>query len=300
MIVYFDAIRKAGSIREAARRLNVASSAVNRQLLKLEAELGTPLFERLPAGLRLTHAGSTFARHAIEVLQDAERVRSELDSMRGLKTGHVEIVAVESLISELLPNVLSRVREVYPRFTVGVTIMGSSAIPDALIGGEADMGIAFNLERSSELQQLALWRFPLGAAMRPDHPLADNQSLSLASCLSHKLILPKADLATRQLLLHAWGKLPIGAIETSSVELAKQLTLRGLGISFQTRIGLEGEISRGELVHVPIIRPVAMRADLGVYVRASRNPPIAVHALIDMFTREVAEDIAQAEASPEK
>src|ERR1700740_1479975 len=114
MIVYFDAIRKAGSIREAARRLNVASSAVNRQLLKLEAELGTPLFERLPAGLRLTHAGAPFARHAIEVLQDAERVRSELDSMRGLKTGHVEIVAVEALISELLPNVLSRVREIYP------------------------------------------------------------------------------------------------------------------------------------------------------------------------------------------
>ncbi|WP_257211646.1 LysR family transcriptional regulator, partial [Sphingobium sp. IP1] len=46
MVVYFDAIRRAGSIREAARRLNVASSAVNRQLLKLEAELGTPLFER--------------------------------------------------------------------------------------------------------------------------------------------------------------------------------------------------------------------------------------------------------------
>lgn len=65
MIVYFDAIRRAGSVREAARRLNVASSAVNRQLLKLEAELGTPLFERLPAGLKLTHAGAAFARHAL-------------------------------------------------------------------------------------------------------------------------------------------------------------------------------------------------------------------------------------------
>src|SRR6202007_3458377 len=78
MVVYFDAIRRAGSVREAARRLNVASSAVNRQLLKLEAELGTPLFERLPGGLKLTHAGATFARHAIEVLQDAERVRADL------------------------------------------------------------------------------------------------------------------------------------------------------------------------------------------------------------------------------
>jgi DNA-binding transcriptional LysR family regulator len=78
MIVYFDAIRRAGSVREAARRLNIASSAVNRQLLKLEAELGTPLFERLPTGLKLTHAGTVFARHVMSVLQDAERFRSEL------------------------------------------------------------------------------------------------------------------------------------------------------------------------------------------------------------------------------
>ena len=56
-IRYFDAVRKAGSIREAARQLNVASSAVNRQILKLEAEIGTPLFARLPGGLKLSSAG---------------------------------------------------------------------------------------------------------------------------------------------------------------------------------------------------------------------------------------------------
>ena len=49
-LLYFDAVRRAGSIREAARRLNVASSAVNRQILKLEAEVGAPLFDRLPGG----------------------------------------------------------------------------------------------------------------------------------------------------------------------------------------------------------------------------------------------------------
>jgi len=46
-MLYFDAVRRAGTIREAARRLNVASSAVNRQILKLETEIGAQLFERL-------------------------------------------------------------------------------------------------------------------------------------------------------------------------------------------------------------------------------------------------------------
>lgn len=100
--------------------------------------------------------------------------------------------------------------------------------------------------------------------------------------------MPKADLAIRQLLQRSLGKLPTGAIETSSVELAKQLTLRGLGMSFQTRVGIEGEVEKGELVHIPITKPMALRADLGVYVRASRNPPIAVHALSEMFSKEVA------------
>ena len=62
-IRYFDAARRAKSIREAARQLNVASSAVNRQIIKLEEEIGSPLFHRLPTGLVLTAVGeATIAR----------------------------------------------------------------------------------------------------------------------------------------------------------------------------------------------------------------------------------------------
>lgn len=289
MIVYFDAIRRAGSIREAARRLNVASSAVNRQLLKLEAELDTPLFDRLPGGLKLTHAGAAFARHAIEVLQDAERIRSELEAMRGLRSGHVEIATVEALTSDLLPKVLTRLRELHPRITVGVSVLGSSLIPEAVINGDVDLGIAFGMDRTADLTQMALSRFHLGATMRPDHPLAKQPTLSLATCLSHQLILPKSDLSIRQQLHRVLGKLPTGAVETSSVELAKQLTLRGLGISFQTRIGIEKEIAKGELVHIPISKPAALPADLGIYVRSQRNPPIAAHALIKLCSTAMTE-----------
>ncbi|MDJ0929774.1 LysR family transcriptional regulator [Breoghania sp.] len=65
---YFDAVRRAGFIREAARRLNVAPSAVNRQILRLEAEIGTALFDRNPSGVTLTSAGEILAHHVIVVL----------------------------------------------------------------------------------------------------------------------------------------------------------------------------------------------------------------------------------------
>ena len=54
---YFSEVAERGSIRQAAKTLNIASSAVNRQILKLEENLGVQLFERVPGGVQLTHAG---------------------------------------------------------------------------------------------------------------------------------------------------------------------------------------------------------------------------------------------------
>jgi DNA-binding transcriptional LysR family regulator len=105
--------------------------------------------------------------------------------------------------------------------------------------------------------------------------------------------LPKTDLSIRQQLAKAYAKLPVPAIETSSVELAKQLALRGLGVAFQTRIGIERELAQGQLVHVPIQKPMPLRSDLGVYVRAARSPPVAVHALADIIAAEIAQHAAR-------
>src|SRR5580692_6982288 len=57
-ITYFDAVRRYGSIREAARKLGVAASAINRQLIQFETDVGMPLFERFANGMKLTAAGA--------------------------------------------------------------------------------------------------------------------------------------------------------------------------------------------------------------------------------------------------
>ena len=171
-IAYFDKVRRCGSFREAARSLNVASSAVNRQILKLEEELGAPLFERLPSGLRLTPAGEVFTRHVIAVMQDTERVSSELDALQGLRSGHVEIATVEGVTVDLLPAVIERMRALYPNVSVGVSSLGSTAIAAQISSGNADLGLAFALQRDNDLHQLVRGHFHLGAIMLPDHPLA--------------------------------------------------------------------------------------------------------------------------------
>ena len=85
---YFDHVARQGSIRKAAEALSVASSAVNRQILRLEDEIGVPLFERSRAGVRPTAAGELLLRHVRETQIEFQRARAEIASLGGTVSGN--------------------------------------------------------------------------------------------------------------------------------------------------------------------------------------------------------------------
>lgn len=289
-IYYFDIVRRCHSIREAARRLNVASSAVNRQILKLEDEMGAALFERLPGGLRVTAAGEILTRHVTLLLQDVERVRGELDGLHGVQTGHVEIATVEGAAVELLPAALRRMRERYPKVTIGVTVQGSQSIPGSVINGQADLGLAFALARNNEITQLCVGHFRLGALMTPAHPLAAETRVSYGQCCEHGVIQAKSELSVHHLIapLHKRAAANKPLLQSNSMELARQLARQQLGIAFQTRIGIEADLARGELLHIPLSDQGGIFSDLGVYARKDRDLPVAVQALTHLLGEEIA------------
>jgi DNA-binding transcriptional LysR family regulator len=76
-------------------------------------------------------------------------------------------------------------------------------------------------------------------------------------------------------------------LEATSLELAKSVVARGLGVTFQTRIGLEREIAERRLAYVPLKSQARIATELGVYVRAGRTLP----AVLDAFIRTVAEEL---------
>ncbi|MFT3974951.1 MAG: LysR family transcriptional regulator [Amaricoccus sp.] len=84
-------------MRECARRLNVASSAVSRQIGQLEDALGMAPFQRGHRRLRLTAAGEILYRHANRAIAPIEAAVSELDMLRGLRIGSVRIATAESV-----------------------------------------------------------------------------------------------------------------------------------------------------------------------------------------------------------
>src|SRR5690242_21481524 len=106
-----------GSIRRAASALNVASSAVNRQILKLEADLGTPLFERVGNGVRPTAAGEQVIRHARETLAKWQSTCLEISELSGDIHGEVRVVTIPSPIVRLVPRAVAKTSSQHPHIS---------------------------------------------------------------------------------------------------------------------------------------------------------------------------------------
>ena len=143
VLKYFREVAERGAIRKAAEALHVASSAVNRQILKLEDEIGVPLFERLPTGVRLTTAGEVLLRHVADTLNDFDLVKSEIDEFRGLKTGLVRVAALVGVMTEFLPRVVAEFQAVHPGVNFLLNSAGPEEIVDEVAAGRADIAVNF-------------------------------------------------------------------------------------------------------------------------------------------------------------
>ena len=205
----------------------------------------------------------------------------------------------EGLCADLLPEVIAKMRARHKGITIGIGIFGIPDIPAAIIDGAVHMGVAFEVPHRAELRQLARGKFTVGAIMRPNHPLANRRRLDLRICADYPLIVAKGNLAMRAQLepmLTALQANDCVAVEAGSLEIMKQLVMRDQGIAFQTRVGLEKELLKGELVHVPLDDKTIVSQDLGIYVGANNPLPIAVA----VFAQLVAEEISRREAREPK
>lgn len=266
---YFAAVADAGSIRAAARELNIASSAVNRQILLLEQAMGLALFERLGRSLRLTEAGAILHARVRATMRDYEDTLGAIDALRGLKRGRVRVATVESVSVSPLPGIVSSFRACFPGIGIDLTVAGSDTVTAQVLAHEADLGFTFNPTSLDGLEIAFEQGMRIGALLAPDHPLAGRRNLSMADCLAYPHAWPARGLSLRAALDAALGEgqpRPRPVLESNSLRVMSSLARAGQLIAFQPRVGIEQHLETGALVFIPLNDP-ALELDRLMLVR---------------------------------
>jgi LysR family cyn operon transcriptional activator len=188
---YLMVIAEEANFTRAAERLFVSQSALSQQIQKLEQELDTLLLDRTGRRVRLTDAGTIVYRHAKSIFQELETVQTQIAELSGLERGLLKIGVIQSLNAYLIPTVVRRFKQSYPKLQLQVQELTMDEIEDALDLGDLHLGLGFQpVNRpGTESEGLFTERFVL--ILSSKHPLAKRKALSLAEIDTELLMLSR-------------------------------------------------------------------------------------------------------------
>lgn len=286
LLNYIDEVARTGSIRKAANHLNVAASAISRQILALETQLGTPIFQRLPKKLILTAAGEVLIGHVRQTLKELTRAQAKIEELKGLRRGEITVAMMSGLASNLVPGTVKEFRLANPRVKLTLTLFNTGTeIQSAVVNGEADLGIGFDFAKDGNLKVLARAIGRLGAAMAPSHPLAKRPSIRLSDCIDYPLVIADDSSAIRPHLEAAFTRAAITLqpiIETNAIEIMRHAAILENGITFLTPFDIEFERRAGRLVYVTI-RELAQDAQTLMLIGHERGTSAIASVLAEML-----------------
>lgn len=283
---YFLEVAQCGSLTEASARLHVAASALSRQVANLEAQLGTPLFDRHPRGMVLTEAGQVLARHAHHTLLDAERALGEIGALRGLRTGRVRLATSDAFANELVPELCVQFQRMHQGIRLAIQVLPTPEVPAAVRSGQADIGLCFSRAPEKDIVVTQRQHAPVLALLPPGHALAQVRRLRLAQLLEHPLALPPPPTAVRQMVDNACGRQglrPDPILVGGHARTLLHFVASGGGVSVGSEIAARHMIAAGLVVARPLVDPGLDLRDIEVQTLAGRSLPAAVQAFLELL-----------------
>jgi DNA-binding transcriptional LysR family regulator len=289
---YFVAVGRLGSIRKAADELNVSASAIDRQILNVEAELGMPLFERLPTGLRLTAAGEIMMAAGGRWQKGLTDVRSQIEDLRGLKRGHIEIAVIDALAKGYIPSAIQAIKSQYPEITIGIRVLENDRVRQAIARGEVDFGIMFEPHSYRELTVRAFVEVVLGFLTPAGHPFGAQKEARFSACVGSALIVPGEPLAVHQqvaVLEGATGVVLDKAVTCDNIQMITSLVLAGVGIGILTSLDVIAEVKDERLSFTRISDPMLRPMTLALCAASTRTLSYAASVCLREFENDFAQ-----------
>lgn len=263
--LYFVEVARCGSLRRAAEKLHISASAINRQILQAEETFGTPLFERLPEGLRMTTAGELLYDNLLRWQKEFHLTRQKFDELQGLKRGNVSVGMVQALSEGSFAAALADIITDWPWLELNLQVSDSHTVSQKVRQADLDFGLILDPEGQAGLSVLAFAELEMGVVMRPDHPLARAESVSLGQLSEERHIVPGAPLIVHErvaMLYRQHDLFPANSIGCNDIRLIKSLVLKGSGVTILSRLDVLDEVKQGLLAFIPLrnkqLRPLTL------------------------------------------
>jgi len=276
----FLEVARQGSVSRAAETLFITQPTLTARLQGLERELGTPLFLRTPHGMRLTDAGRAwipFAERALRALVDG---REALQQVLSASAGHLMIAAAPAVSTYVLPELLEQFVAVHPRVEVSVRTGHSEDVVELVLRDEVQIGLGRAI-RHPDLELRPFHTEELVLICAPDHPFTKKQSVAMADVATQKLIMFDRVSSyyeiTQGAFLSAGVKLR-GLMELDSIEAAKKMVERGLGVALLPSSAVAREVETRSLRVIKMKDAPPMHQTIVAYRRRDAGEPAGIVA----------------------
>lgn len=262
-IKYFIEVAKREHMTEAAEALHVAQSAISRQIVNLEKELGVDLFIREGRAIRLTPIGAMFLEHmdkAMNVIEDGvQAVEEYIDPQKGT----INVGFPASLASYIMPTAIYYFRKKYPDVHFALHQNTYQGLIDDVIRGDINIAVLGpSPQKQEKINSTILFTENIVALLPSNHALARKSSLRLIELQNEAFVLFPDGYILRDVIMEGCkqrGFRPNVAFEGEDLDMIKGLVSAGLGITLIPEVTIVDCLPRST-VRIPITEPNLKRS----------------------------------------
>jgi LysR family hydrogen peroxide-inducible transcriptional activator len=243
---YVCAIADTGNFSRAAERCQVAQPSLSQQVLKLEEELGTKLFDRLGRSIRLTEAGRAFIPRARTILEQMEAARSTAADQSTDLRGSVAVGVIPTVTPYLIPNYAARFAKKYPDAKLRIVEETTSVLVEGLRDLSIDLAILALPLRHKDLELFPIRTEPLFAALSIDHARASAKSLCLKDLRGESFVMLRDGHCFRDLSIDTCTRARITphiAFESGQFSSLLGMVAAGVGVSLVPEMAIDRNVA---------------------------------------------------------
>lgn len=230
---HFLKVAELSNFTRAAEAVGLSQPALSRSIMRLEEELGQPLFERQTRNVALTDSGKLLIERARRILSMVDDAKSEIHDDG--QTGQLRIAAIPTIAPYFLPDRLRIFHQRYPQARIIVQEDTTENLLDKLTDGVVDIAVAAFPINAKYLQTEPLFDEELLLAMSVDNPLATKKSIYMKD-IEHLpfILLGEAHCLTDSVITFCNQKSihPVSVERTSQLAMVQELVALNHGISF--------------------------------------------------------------------